>query len=144
MKGILRIKVVANYSYWVNTHTLQSHQWTAEPYYVQAPWLLCVTMGKTNSEQGCKKQVSVLSRILDTMRLVRHYGLKSMRKVVRHYTKWSHVRHHQFQTPLNNEPSTKYYTTYFLSRGSLMLLDSMKTRPQQKNFSPAFEWTTST
>jgi hypothetical protein len=31
--------------------------------------------------QGDIKQVSVVSRILDTMRLVRHYGLKTMRKL---------------------------------------------------------------
>ena len=33
------------------------------------------------AKQGALKLVSVVSRILDTMRLVRHYGLKTTRKL---------------------------------------------------------------
>ena len=36
---------------------------------------------KVSFNQGCTKLVSVVSRILDTKRLVRHYGLKTTQKL---------------------------------------------------------------
>jgi hypothetical protein len=44
--------------------------------------------------------VSVVSRILDTMRLVKHYGLKTMHELGFNWLdieSWSHVRYHQFR-----------------------------------------------